>query len=1439
MSNKRFSQIANRFPVSARPVLVALAAFVALATFASLLLLLGPGPAAAVAAPVEEPQIAVGSPAPVVIAATMAPTTTTTTILQHTPDPSLVGDPIWVEFQVVPNTIIGVSVDGTIVVSDGTATCSRTVDSGTPGHPYPDGWRWSCNLTPTSAGAKTLTATFTPGIAAYATSTSAGVLHQVDAATDVTIGISFSPALPVYGETVTLTATIVPSTCTGIVFFDDGGTEIGRATLDGGTATVETFTLGAGPHRVKAVYLGSDHCSESESAELDLDVAKASTYATLTSSPPINAGTEKPEYGQDVTFTAIVSPTVLPPTRPGATTPTGFVTFRLVSATGPAIGQGLLNGEGVATLTMAELAVGTYNVVAVYEGDANYNTSNDTLSQTVYKAETTTVLTRDPSPSSVYGESVTFTAEVNRTNPGIGAPTGKVKFTGWGDDFEARLAEGETAFTPREPIDASGTPYTIKAEYLGNDNFATSYQEVDHTVNKAETSTTLHVSLPESSRGQEVTLTATVGTEAPGVGTPEGDVTFYEDSTPLGTETLENGQASLATSDLAVGDPDLKAVYCEPDNCTNFKTSEDTVTHTVNPAPTITFLTSSANPSVYGQSVTFTASVTTTGSGIFAGEPTGTVAFKDGGTTIGTETLVGGVATLTKSDLSVGSHSITAEFTDPAGDFADNTSATLTQRVDKANTTTTLTSSHSPGNTSVVGEEVTFTADVAAVAPGAGTPTGTVHFMDGAKEIGTGTLASTATFTTSGLAAGQHYITAIYGGDGKFNGSNSAALIHTVGTVDTTTTLANAPDPSVFGQTVTFTATVTATAAIPITPTGLVTLKIGGTLLDTQALSVTGQAVLTTCAIPVGIDQTIRADYGGDASFNSSFTTTLQTVNPATTTTTIDSVDPFSPTVVGEPVLVNFTVTPPGCGTPTGNVTVSDGTDSCVGTVASAGSCTLVPTTAGLKTLRANYAGDGNFNGNPPGTGTRLHQVNPASTTTTVTSDPNPSLSGSSVAINATVTANPPGSGTPTGNVAFKDGGVMIAGCSSVALSGGSATCNTTALVVLGLHTLSAEYNNVDGNFNDSDNSTTHNVSDNPTDLSVTKADSPDPVNAGHSLTYLVNVTNHGPLSTTVTLTDMLPPEVTFVSATPSQGNCNEAGGTVTCDLGSMASGGSATVTVVVNVPLTTPAGTVLRNTAQVGGTRPEPDPDPHPNTTIEETTVYRVFTSGDCNGDDAVTLADIWSIVRDIFDPTYEGTTGCDANKDRRVDAGDVPSTVLIMLEGLNAGGMGGDLNTATEGPTLTLPDQVPAVPSGLVTLPVSFAANGHSITSLVFSVDYDETWLALDPTDRDGNGIPDAVIFSLPGEFSYSVAFNGDDADGEVDIFIGDISPPLTSLSDGPIVFMILNVDSSPGETQRAVRFSLDPEASFGDTSGWSVPGTATPTGRYPYQIYLPVLH
>lgn len=119
-------------------------------------------------------------------------------------------------------------------------------------------------------------------------------------------------------------------------------------------------------------------------------------------------------------------------------------------------------------------------------------------------------------------------------------------------------------------------------------------------------------------------------------------------------------------------------------------------------------------------------------------------------------------------------------------------------------------------------------------------------------------------------------------------------------------------------------------------------------------------------------------------------------------------------------------------------------------------------------------------------------------------------------------------------------------------------------------------------------------------DLSVTKSDSPDPVNATQNITYTVTVTNNGPsAATNVVLTDTLPTSVTFVSATPSQGTCSGTS-TITCNLGSLANSASATVTIVV----TTTGASVpsVTNTASVSAT--EFDPNTVNNTVTEMTTV-------------------------------------------------------------------------------------------------------------------------------------------------------------------------------------------------------------------------------------------
>ncbi|MDQ1428955.1 MAG: hypothetical protein QOK39_2431, partial [Acidimicrobiaceae bacterium] len=139
---------------------------------------------------------------------------------------------------------------------------------------------------------------------------------------------------------------------------------------------------------------------------------------------------------------------------------------------------------------------------------------------------------------------------------------------------------------------------------------------------------------------------------------------------------------------------------------------------------------SSANPSVFGQPVTFAATVAVAAPG--AGTASGTVNFFDGATLLGAGTLSGGTTTIAAPASvisSVGTHHITATYSGD-GSFLGSMSAVFDQVVTKAPTTTSLTAAP-PGSVGF-GHPVTFTATVGAAPPGAGSPTGAVVFtVDG------------------------------------------------------------------------------------------------------------------------------------------------------------------------------------------------------------------------------------------------------------------------------------------------------------------------------------------------------------------------------------------------------------------------------------------------------------------------------------------------------------------------------------------------------------------------------------------------------------------------------------------------------------------------------------------------------------------------------------
>jgi len=278
--------------------------------------------------------------------------------------------------------------------------------------------------------------------------------------------------------------------------------------------------------------------------------------------------------------------------------------------------------------------------------------------------------------------------------------------------------------------------------------------------------TTTTTSTTSTTTAPPTTTSTTTSTSTTTTTLPPTTTTTSTTSTTTTTTTLPPTTTTTSTTSTTTAPP----------TTTSTTTSASTTTTTL--PGTTTGLASSVHPwSVFGQPVTFTATVTANSPG--AGTPTGTVTFKDGSSALGTGTLNGsGQATFTTSTLAVGSHSITASYGGDAN-FSGSTSSTLTQTVRKAGTTTLVSSSANP---SVSGQAVTFTATVTAKSPGAGTPSGTVTFKDGSSTLGTGTLDSSgqATFVTSTLAVGSHSITASYGGDASFKGSTSPKFTQTV-----------------------------------------------------------------------------------------------------------------------------------------------------------------------------------------------------------------------------------------------------------------------------------------------------------------------------------------------------------------------------------------------------------------------------------------------------------------------------------------------------------------------------------------------------------------------------------------------------------------------------------------------------------------------------------
>ena len=550
-------------------------------------------------------------------------------------------------------------------------------------------------------------------------------------------------------------------------------------------------------------------------------------------------------------------------------------------------------------------------------------------------ATTTTVKTS--APAAVTGQSVTWTATVKATGRNVPTPMGTVVFSAVGSDSSTpvcgggdsvALSGGTAQCTFSGGLQASASPISVTATYTDtvDSNDIGSSGMLSQTVNPGKTATALTSSSNPSATGQPVTFTAAVSITSPASGTLTGSVTFAGVTCDGGNTVPVSGglaQCTISGGLNSSGSPySVTASYgSDPEFATSTSAKLKQVVTAGAATVTLASDPNTCNGDIcttsQGSPLTFTATVSATN-----GTPTGNIVFTivpagqkanqtlhcDGGNTVA---LSGGQATCTFGDglPAIVYYTVTATLVDPNYQGA---SATLYENTSLLSTDTTVT----VGKGITAGETFPVTATVTPLSSSSNPPTGGVDItVCGSNSNGDndcqGAIEAVAPNGVAVLSVGggefpgNYSAYATYVGDQNYLGST--AKKHPFGVTQAPTTIAiqSSENPSVDGDPVTLTATITAAnggadSTLVGPPTGNLVFTItsaSGSFTCAGGNSVpldNGQADedLAQCYLPAGTltdpaapsgntNYSVRVDYSSDGDFLSSHATMTQVVVPA------------------------------------------------------------------------------------------------------------------------------------------------------------------------------------------------------------------------------------------------------------------------------------------------------------------------------------------------------------------------------------------------------------------------------------------------------------------------------------------------------------------------------------------------------------------------------